>query len=264
VGSELVVELTWRALGGAAFTVTNCTEYTAWEYLVWGSFIIFFTEIVSQFTFLQGSLITSTRIPPKGKHLDNLAALDIAFICFSKLTIPLLVFHIVQYSWHSGRVEWGLSKLSFVNTVVAFLLLFVIYDFFYSLFHRFLHHPSIYKIIHKHHHRQIVPTRGTTDAINVHPFEFVCGEYLHLLSVVILSYCIPVHFIAVGLFMMTGSVLACFNHTRYNIKIGPIYATEYHDLHHWFPDANFGQYIMLWDVVFGSFKQPNYCAKNVT
>ena len=27
-----------------------------------------------------------------------------------------------------------------------------------------------------------------------------------------------------------------------------------HDVHHWFPESNYGQYLMLWDHVFGSFK----------
>lgn len=29
---------------------------------------------------------------------------------------------------------------------------------------------------------------------------------------------------------------------------------KYHDIHHWFPESNYGQYIMLWDRLMGSFK----------
>jgi sterol desaturase/sphingolipid hydroxylase (fatty acid hydroxylase superfamily) len=67
------------------------------------------------------------------------------------------------------------------STAAAFVLLFVVYDFFYTIGHRVLHHRSIYKYIHKHHHRQRAPSRGNVDAVNVHPFEFVSGEYNHLL-----------------------------------------------------------------------------------
>jgi sterol desaturase/sphingolipid hydroxylase (fatty acid hydroxylase superfamily) len=44
------------------------------------------------------------------------------------------------------------------------------------------------RFIHKHHHRQKAPSRGTADAINVHPFEFVCGEYNHLLAIYLVPY----------------------------------------------------------------------------
>ena len=29
---------------------------------------------------------------------------------------------------------------------------------------------------------------------------------------------------------------------------------KFHDIHHWFPESNYGQYIMLWDHVFASYK----------
>ena len=33
-----------------------------------------------------------------------------------------------------------------------------------------------------------------------------------------------------------------------------VYEVRNHDVHHWFPESNYGQYLMLWDHVFGSFK----------
>ena len=33
-----------------------------------------------------------------------------------------------------------------------------------------------------------------------------------------------------------------------------LYSVKYHDIHHWYPDSNYGQYIMLWDYLLGSFK----------
>jgi hypothetical protein len=45
----------------------------------------------------------------------------------------------------------------------------------------------VYRLVHKHHHRQHAPSRGNTDAVNVHPFEFVVGEYLHLAAVLLVG-----------------------------------------------------------------------------
>lgn len=52
--------------------------------------------------------------------------------------------------------------MTVMNTAVAFVALYVVYDLFYTLFHRFLHHRSVYWLVHKHHHRQHAPTRCVT------------------------------------------------------------------------------------------------------
>ena len=128
--------------------------------------------------------------------------------------------------------------------------MFVSYDFVYNLFHRFLHLRSVYSLVHKHHHRQMAPTRGNVDAINVHPFEFVCGEYLHLVC----AYLIPCHVLTVLAFVVCGGVLASLNHTRYNVRLPfGVYRVEWHDVHHRLPQSNYSQYTVLWDLIFKSY-----------
>ena len=145
-----------------------------------------------------------------------------------------------------------------VHVVLMLVPLIVVYDFFYTLFHRALHHRSIYKYVHKHHHRQKAPSRGNVDAVNVHPFEFVSGEYNHLLAVFLVGHYIgQLHFATVILLLVLGSFLTTLNHTRFDVVFpyfSSVYQSKYHDIHHWYPDSNYGQYIMLWDHVFGWFK----------
>ena len=152
--------------------------------------------------------------------------------------------------------------MTFANTCVALPAFFVAYDAFYAPFHRALHHRSIYAYVHKHHHRQVVPTRGNTDAINVHPFEFIVGEYNHVLAIFLVSrYVTDVHAITCILFLVVGGTLATLNHTRLDVgaihlpftKV-PIFVVRAHDTHHAIPNTNFGQYSMLWDDVMGTFR----------
>jgi len=49
----------------------------------------------------------------------------------------------------------SLDEATALNTVVAFPALFVVYDLFYSMWHRLLHLRQFYKFIHKHHHHQV-------------------------------------------------------------------------------------------------------------
>lgn len=155
-----------------------------------------------------------------------------------------------------------MPQVSFANTFLALAAFFVVYDFFYAPFHRALHHRSVYAWVHKHHHRQVVPTRGNTDAINVHPFEFLLGEYNHILAIYLVSSrLMPIHAIACVLFLVVGGTLATLNHTRLDCAFltlpftsVPIFAVRAHDTHHAIPNCNYGQYIMLWDYVMGTYR----------
>ena len=62
---------------------------------------------------------------------------------------------------------------------------------------------------------------------------------------------------AIILFKLFGSVFASLNHTRHAITIPYFYSVCNHDVHHRIPQRNFGQFIMFWDIVFGSFHEYN-------
>lgn len=142
--------------------------------------------------------------------------------------------------------------------------LFVVYDFFYTLFHLFLHLKWIYAYIHKHHHHQKAPSRANNDAVNVHPFEFVIGEYNHLFTLFLCCrmFGMQIHVVGSVLFLALGGFLAGLNHTRFDIEIRVpfvsgewiIYDTKWHDVHHRRPQSNYGQYSMLWDTIFGTYR----------
>ena len=202
---------------------------------------------------------TAKRIPNNGKHLDVLSSKDMAFISVSKLSTVVFTHHMLLYCGSSGsNVVWSLSGVTLLNTLAALPLLYLVYDFFYTAWHRFLHLRFIYAYVHKHHHQQHAPSRGNLDAINVHPVEFIVGEYDHLLSLyLVATFVTPVHVLTVLVFIVLGGFLASLNHTRFDV-VSPIfpqiYQVAYHDIHHYDPLWNYGQYLMFWDALTGSFK----------
>jgi len=189
------------------------------------------------------------KIEMRGKHLDKFERIDLAFINFNRFAIILFIYHLLQVCLHCPTIERRMEKISFANTAVSLATFYVVYDFFYTIFHGILHHRLFYKYVHKHHHRQHAPSRGTYDAINVHPFEYLVGEYLHILTV----YLVPTHVVTVIFFVVVSGVAASLNHTRFDINIPGLYSVKNHDVHHRLPTKNYGQYIMLWDKVFGSY-----------
>lgn len=165
--------------------------------------------------------------------------------------------------YHEPNAQWSLSTISFQNTILALPVIFVIYDFFYTLLHWALHIQAIYGFIHKHHHRQKAPSRGNLDAINVHPVEFFLGEYNHLFAVYLYTHVLGCQFHVIGpvLFMVVAGTLTGLNHTRYDSSVvlfgKTIYDSKWHDVHHRIPQSNYGQYINFWDLIFGTFRPYN-------
>jgi sterol desaturase/sphingolipid hydroxylase (fatty acid hydroxylase superfamily) len=228
----------------------------------------------------------SKRIPVRGKHLDELSSKDLLFIGISKFqTAPFMYFYL-RYSYFEPFIIWDLQKMTLWNTLVPLPFLFVTYDFIYTILHWALHLKGIYAHIHKHHHHQKAPTRANVDAVNVHPIEFFLGEYNHLLVLFLLCRAcqfittmmmtssrmgttlsssssspmtrLEIHVVGSLLFLAIGGVLAGINHTRYDMvwQIAgiPLFDSKAHDVHHRIPQSNYGQYIMLWDRVFGTYR----------
>jgi len=190
------------------------------------------------------------RIRPRGRHLDALEPRDRAFINFNRAVTCVFTYQLAGTLWRTPTVAWALEDATLANTLGSFVCFFVVYDLFYCLFHRFLHLRSVYRFVHKHHHRQMAPSRGNVDAINVHPFEFAVGEYLHLFC----AWAVPCHALAVLAFVLTGGVLASLNHTRYDVRLPlGLFRVEWHDVHHRMPQSNYSQYTVLWDRVFSSY-----------
>jgi sterol desaturase/sphingolipid hydroxylase (fatty acid hydroxylase superfamily) len=132
------------------------------------------------------------------------------------------LFVLIRYSATSPLVPVALTRLTLANTIVALVLMFAIYDFVYTIMHWVMHIRVLYPLVHKHHHRQHVPTRGNVDAVNVHPLEFVLGEFLHLGCLATLNFIgLEVHALTVFFFIIIGGILASLNHTRADVRIPP-------------------------------------------
>lgn len=206
-----------------------------------------------------GDWLGLARIPVRGKHLDDFSSQDYLFIGFSKLSLPPFVYFYLRYAFYCDSVPWHPAQLSVINTLLALVLLFVVYDFFYTLLHGFLHVKGVYALVHKHHHHQKAPSRANTDAINVHPLEFFLGEYNHLWALYLTStFIVPVHIVTAIIFLGIGGFLAGLNHTRHDVvlRLGgwTIFDSKAHDVHHRIPQSNYGQYTMFWDHIFGFYR----------
>ncbi len=202
------------------------------------------------------------RIPVRGKHLDDLSPTDRLFIGLSKAQTGPFVYLLLRYCFFEPNLRWHVQEATVWTILLPLPVIFIVYDFFYTLLHWFLHIKAIYPLIHKHHHHQKAPSRATDDAVNVHPIEYTLGEYNHLFALFLCCRYLnmKVHIFGVLCFLAIGGILAGWNHTRFDITWTlpggwvTIYDSKVHDVHHRIPQSNYGQYTMFWDCVFGTYR----------
>ena len=230
------------------FSPSNVSTWPVWAVAGFCTAVALGLEVLSHLVpLLFGS---AGRIEERGKSLEKLEGVDNAFITVNKGLTMLFVYHLIQVTYHSKTIRWSPDELTLGNSLGSLVAFYIFYDLLYMSFHWLLHVPALYKYVHKHHHRQKNPSRGNLDAINVHPFEFVVGEYIHLLTI----YVIPCHIYAVVFFILAGGILASLNHTRFDVNIPYVYSVKAHDVHHHLPRSNYGQYTMFWDRLFGTYR----------
>ena len=206
--------------------------------------------------------MNAKQIPVRGKHLDDFTATDRLFIGISKAQTGPFLYLLLRYCFYEDNVVWTFDEGDFTlkTVLMPIPVLFIVYDFFYTLLHGFLHIRAVYPLIHKHHHVQKAPSRATDDAVNVHPIEFTLGEYNHLWTIFLCCrYAeLRMHVVAPLLFLALGGILAGWNHTRFDLSLKvfgfTIFDSKAHDVHHRIPQSNYGQYTMFWDKIFGTFR----------
>jgi lathosterol oxidase len=158
-----------------------------------------------------------------------------------------------------------------------FFILFT--DCFIYLIHRGLHHPRIYKTLHKRHHKWIMPTPFASHAF--HPLD----GFAQSIPYHVYPYLFPLNkvaYIALFIFINLWTVfIRKFVHPDCRFSFRPRRASillpntpvaddgEYvsnspiingaacHTMHHLYFNYNYGQFTTLWDRLGGSYRQPN-------
>ncbi len=129
---------------------------------------------------------------------------------------------------------------------VSPFLLIVLYETYYYWLHRWMHLPSIFKIVHKVHHESLNPTVFTS--FSFHPLEAI----LQFVFLPLVIFIIPMHFIILLTVLMLMTVSAVINHSGVEIFhkkfiLNNLIGSSHHDLHHTEFKTNFGLYFTWWD-----------------
>jgi sterol desaturase/sphingolipid hydroxylase (fatty acid hydroxylase superfamily) len=154
--------------------------------------------------------------------------------------------------WQQGytQIYWEFSLNDFWYMPLSLLIAMLIHETYYYWLHRLMHHPKIYRYVHKVHHNSLVSSPWT--AFSFHPIEAFLEAIILPLIVILL----PIHYYMIVFQLTIMTFSSIINHL--DIEIYPknthknwfgkwwIGATH-HALHHSQFKYNFGLYFTFWD-----------------
>ena len=121
--------------------------------------------------------------------------------------------------------------------------------------YRGLHHRSVYKYLHKVHHRWKVPTPFASHAF--HPVD----GFLQSLPYHLFPFLFPLNkYVYLALFVFVNIWTVSIHDGDYRVPeiLRPVInGSAHHTDHHLVYNCNYGQYFTLWDRIGGSFRHPS-------
>ena len=184
--------------------------------------------------------------PRPAKPWQELGHSTIAIVCFSAtLVIGMYAGRAGWFNTYTDIAQYGWAW--FVFTVV---LMGVVHDSYYYWAHRFMHHPALFRHVHKVHHSFPNPTPFACNAF--HPFDAA----IEVMWVPLFLLVIPTHPYAVATYVVVFTTLNVMAHLGYEFaspRIARWFITStHHNMHHSGSKGHFMLYFNWWDRWQGS------------
>jgi sterol desaturase/sphingolipid hydroxylase (fatty acid hydroxylase superfamily) len=191
------------------------------------------------------------RIQPRNESRGHFFRHDILFSLGSILLAGLLTASItVLDKWgymklysdiHAFGTFWGITQIFFLITF---------YDAYFYWTHRFMHHPKVYRWVHKTHHKSTDPSPLTI--FSFHPFE----NLIEFLPFLVLPMLIPIYWPMLFLWQTLDLINNVVAHLGYEIYMQKWFripllklktTSTHHNMHHELFKGNYGLYFTYWD-----------------
>ena len=132
-------------------------------------------------------------------------------------------------------------------------IMFVIYDLYFYLAHRTIHHEKLFRLVHLVHHKSKYVS--PLSALSTHPIEAIVNHG----GLIILFFLLPIHTSHVYIWVAVTILQTTYLHLGVELysdkflqtKVGKlIYTATDHAKHHSFFEGNYGFYTLIWDKLF--------------
>jgi sterol desaturase/sphingolipid hydroxylase (fatty acid hydroxylase superfamily) len=158
------------------------------------------------------------------------------------------------------RLYWRVDQYGWEWLVASVGVMVLMHDAYFYWTHRLMHHPRVYRLVHRTHHLSTSPTPWAAYAFS--PAEAVVQAGIGPLIV----FTVPTHPLAFGTFMVWQITFNVLGHCGYEIlpwwfmrtPLGWLLnSVTHHAQHHERFRANYGLYFNVWDRLMGT-NHPDY------
>ncbi len=158
----------------------------------------------------------------------------------------------IIYAWQQGftaiYLEYSWADLIYAPLSIGVVMF--LHETYYYWMHKWMHHPALFKHVHKVHHNSMVASPWTS--FSFHPFEAIIEAIILPLIILI----IPLHPVTILFYLILMTISSVINHL--DIEIYPkkflhhflgkwIIGATHHSLHHIDFKVNYGLYFTCWD-----------------
>lgn len=189
------------------------------------------------------------------RYLKNQMLLEIeravtAIPIMVMLTAPFFLMELKGYS----RLYFNVNELTggWRSILIQFPMFILFTDCGIYFIHRILHWPTVYKKLHKPHHKWIVCTPFASHAF--HPVDgWAQSLPYHLFPLVF-----PLHKVSyLALFTFVNFWTVMIHDGSYWSNDPVVNGTACHTVHHLYFNYNYGQFTTLWDRLGNSYRRPD-------
>ena len=156
--------------------------------------------------------------------------------------------------WQKGytKVYTDINLYGWWYLPVSLIIFMLLHETYYYWLHRWMHKPSVFKIVHKVHHDSNITSPFT--AFSFHPFEGLLQAIFLPTMLIIL----PIHYYVIITQLTVMTISSVINHL--DIEIYPkkfnntipgrwFIGATHHSLHHKQFKYNYGLYFTFWDKI---------------
>ena len=161
---------------------------------------------------------------------------------------------------HFNQLYLKISDYGWGYFFLSLVLMTVIHDTYFYWMHRLMHHPKIYSLVHRVHHRSVNPTPFAANSF--HATEAVLESLVMPLMIAVM----PISIWAIVVFDLFSFSTNVIGHLGYefaprwwvrNPVTKWLMTSTFHNIHHSRFGTNYGFYFTFWDRMMGTL-DPHY------
>lgn len=178
------------------------------------------------------------------KHEMFIALASIPFMASLMMPATVAVHRGYSKMYYEITEETGGWRWIAISSVIFF----AVTDFSVYCLHRALHHPVVYKYVHKLHHTYKYTTPFSSHAFNP------CDGFGQGVSYYLVVFFLPIHHIQFVLMFLFVNFWTISIHDQVDFGGHFLNTTGHHTIHHEQFNYDYGQYSTVWDRLGGTYR----------